>query len=186
MQVRFFLFFFYEIIFIRYFLYLHFKCYLLSWFPIQPSSSFPPPPVHQPTHSCFTDQAFLYTVARAFTGPRAYFPIDDQQSCPLLHMQLEPWAPPCILFVCWFIPWEFSGVLVSSYCCSSYGAANPFSSLGPFYSSSTGDPVLTAMVLRVLSTRWGISGWIHFFILDTQRAKYLTYVSYTRVFNYKR
>jgi hypothetical protein len=33
------------------------------------------------------------------------------------------------------------GVLVSSYCCSSYNAADPFSSLGTFSSSFTGDPV---------------------------------------------
>jgi hypothetical protein len=33
------------------------------------------------------------------------------------------------------------GVLVSSYCCSSYRVANPFSSLGTFSSSSIGGPV---------------------------------------------
>jgi hypothetical protein len=38
------------------------------------------------------------------------------------------------------------GVLVSSYCCSSYGAVNPFSSLGPFSSSFIGDPVLSPTV----------------------------------------
>jgi hypothetical protein len=32
-------------------------------------------------------------------------------------------------------------VLDSSYCCSSYEAVNPFSSLGPFSSSYIGDPV---------------------------------------------
>jgi hypothetical protein len=37
------------------------------------------------------------------------------------------------------------GVLVSSYFCSSYGAANLFSSLGPFSSSFIGDPVLSSM-----------------------------------------
>jgi hypothetical protein len=37
------------------------------------------------------------------------------------------------------------GVLVSSYCCSSYGAANPFSFLGPFSSSFIGDPMLSPM-----------------------------------------
>jgi hypothetical protein len=36
-----------------------------------------------------------------------------------------------------------SGIPVGSYCCSSYGAANPFSSLSPFSSSSIGDPVLS-------------------------------------------
>jgi hypothetical protein len=38
-----------------------------------------------------------------------------------------------------------SGVLISSYCCSTYGAANPFSSLGTFSSSFTGDPVFHPM-----------------------------------------
>jgi hypothetical protein len=33
-------------------------------------------------------------------------------------------------------------VLVSSYCCSSYGAANSFNSLGPFSSSFIGDTLL--------------------------------------------
>jgi hypothetical protein len=35
-----------------------------------------------------------------------------------------------------------SGVLVSSYCCSTYRVAVPFSSLGAFSSSSTGGPVI--------------------------------------------
>ena len=35
-----------------------------------------------------------------------------------------------------------SGVLVSSYCCSTYRAAVPFSSLGAFSSSSIGGPVI--------------------------------------------
>jgi hypothetical protein len=34
-----------------------------------------------------------------------------------------------------------SRVLVSSYCCSTYRVADPFSSLGTFYSSSIGGPV---------------------------------------------
>jgi hypothetical protein len=34
------------------------------------------------------------------------------------------------------------GVLVSSYCCSTYRIADPFSSLGTFSSSSTGGPVI--------------------------------------------
>ena len=36
---------------------------------------------------------------------------------------------------------EALGVLVSSYCCSSYGAANPFISLGTLSSSFIGGPV---------------------------------------------
>jgi hypothetical protein len=35
-----------------------------------------------------------------------------------------------------------SGVLVSSYCCSTYRVADPFSSLGIFSSSSIGGPVI--------------------------------------------
>jgi hypothetical protein len=44
----------------------------------------------------------------------------------LLHMQLETRA---------------LGVLVSSYCYSTYRVADPFSSLGTFSSSFIGDPV---------------------------------------------
>ena len=44
----------------------------------------------------------------------------------LIHMQLETRA---------------LGVLVSSYCCSTYRVADPFSSLGTFSSSSIGGPV---------------------------------------------
>jgi hypothetical protein len=35
-----------------------------------------------------------------------------------------------------------SGVLVSSYCCSTYRVADPFSPLGTFSSSSIGGPVI--------------------------------------------
>jgi hypothetical protein len=35
-----------------------------------------------------------------------------------------------------------SGVLVSSYCCSTYRVADPFSSLGTFSSSSIGGPAI--------------------------------------------
>ena len=46
---------------------------------------------------------------RAFTGPRAFPPIDDEQGSLLLHMWLEPWVPPCVLFGWWFSPWELWG-----------------------------------------------------------------------------
>jgi hypothetical protein len=46
---------------------------------------------------------------KAFTGPRASPPIDVQQGHPLLHIQLEPWVPPCVLFGWWFNPWELWG-----------------------------------------------------------------------------
>jgi hypothetical protein len=46
---------------------------------------------------------------RTFTKPRASPPIDDQLGHPLLHMQLEPWVPPCVLLNCWFSPRELWG-----------------------------------------------------------------------------
>ena len=61
-----------------------------------------------------------------FTRPRASPPIDGRLGHPLLHMQLET---------------QLWGVLVSSYCCSSYRVADPFSSLGTFSSSFIRGPV---------------------------------------------
>ena len=60
----------------------------------------------------------------------ASLPNDGQLGHLLLHMQLETRA---------------LGELVSSYCCSTYRATDPFSSLGTFSSSSIGDPVLSPM-----------------------------------------
>ena len=54
---------------------------------------------------------------------------DDQLGHLLIHMQLETRALG-------------GGVLVSSYCCSTYRVADPFSSLGNFSSSSIGGPVI--------------------------------------------
>jgi hypothetical protein len=46
---------------------------------------------------------------RAFTGQRASPPIDVRLGHPLLHMQLEPWVPPCVLFGWWLSSWELWG-----------------------------------------------------------------------------
>jgi hypothetical protein len=47
-----------------------------------------------------------------------------------------------------------SGVLLSSYCCSTYGVAVPFSSLGAFSSSSIGGPVVHSIAdCRELTSR---------------------------------
>jgi hypothetical protein len=73
----------------------------------------PPPPAHQPIHSCFLALTFSYTYMgqghKAFTGPRDSPPIDVQLGHPQLHMQLEPWIPPCVLLGWWFSPWELWG-----------------------------------------------------------------------------
>ena len=84
---------------IRYLLTLHFKCCPLSWFPLwnPPISSMlplltnPPTPTSYPWHSPTLRH-------RAFIGPRASPPIDHRLGHRLLHMQLEPWVLPCVLF----------------------------------------------------------------------------------------
>ena len=57
----------------------------------------------------------------------ASLPCNGRLGHLLLHMQLEIWA---------------LGALVSSYCCSTYRVADPFSSLGTYSSSSIGGPVI--------------------------------------------
>ena len=85
-----------------------------------PSHPLPPP---QP--------GIPYTREWAFPEPMASPPIEGQQGHPLLHVQLEPWVPPCVLCGWWFSPWGLWGGLVSWYCCFSYGVTNPFSSFNP-------------------------------------------------------
>ena len=65
-------------------------------------------PNHKPTPT-FPPWHFPTLEHQAFTGPRAYPSIDAQQGHHLLHIQLEPWVPPCVLFGWWFSPWELWG-----------------------------------------------------------------------------
>ena len=47
---------------------------------------------------------------KTFTGPRVSPPIGDWLGHPLLHIQLEPWVPPCVFFDRWFSSkelWEY-------------------------------------------------------------------------------
>ena len=85
-----------------------------------------PRPAPQPTHSYFLALAFpyirTYNLHKTKGLSSHWCPTDH----PLLHMQLETWA---------------LGVLVSSYCCSTYSVADPFSSLGTFSRSFIGGPV---------------------------------------------
>jgi hypothetical protein len=66
------------------------------------SNTHPPTPTSLPSHSPIVGH-------RPFTGPRASPPFDVQQGHSLLHMQLEPWVPPCVHFGWWFSPWELWG-----------------------------------------------------------------------------
>ena len=83
----------------RYFLYLHFKCYPLSLFPLWK----PPIPstlllLNNPPTPSSLSWHFPTLGHWAFTGPKESPPIDAQQGHPLLHMWLESWVPPCVLF----------------------------------------------------------------------------------------
>ena len=68
--------------------------------------------------------------------------IDDWLGHPLLHMHLEPWVPPCVFFGWWFSPWELWEYWLVYIVVSP---TNTFSSLGPFSSSSIGNPVFCPM-----------------------------------------
>ena len=103
--------------FIRYVLHLHFKCY--PEHPLYPSPALlpnPPTPTSWPWHSPLLGHMI-------FPRQRASHTIDSWLGHPLLHMQLKT---------------EFYGVLVSSYCCSTYRVADTFSSLGIFSRSFFG------------------------------------------------
>ena len=103
------IFFLHQSSFISYFLYLHFKCYPeSSLYPPPALLPYPPTPTSWPWHSPVLGHI-----------PRASPPIDGQLGHPMLHMQLEI---------------QLWGVLVTSYRCSSYWVADPFSSLGTFSS----------------------------------------------------
>jgi hypothetical protein len=107
--------------FIGYLFNLHFQCYSKSPPHAPPPTPHPPTPTSWPCHS----------------------PV-------LRHIKF---ARPMGLSFHWWPPRPFSdsyaardtssrGVLVSSYCCSTYKIADPFSSLGTFSSSSIGGPVI--------------------------------------------
>jgi hypothetical protein len=108
-------------ILIRYFLHLHFKCYPKS--PPYPSPPallpYPPTPTSWPWHFPILGHIKF---ARPSGLSAQWWPTKPS----LLHMQLETWA---------------LGVLVTSYCCSTYRIADPFSSLDTFSSSSIRSPV---------------------------------------------
>jgi len=134
------------LIFLGYFVYLHFKCYPPSPLPYvlsQPAwgHSHPhlPTPTPMPYHSPTLGK-------RAFIGPRVFPPIDARQCHPSLHMWLESWVPPYALIGWWFNPWELWWGLVGWYHCSSYGIANPFSSFRLFSNSSIGIPLFSPTI----------------------------------------
>jgi len=95
--------------------FLHFKCYCLSQFlvhkplfhPFSPASMrvFPQPPSYTPLLTSLPWHSPTLG-HRPLAGPKASPPTDVQQGYTLLHMQLETWVCPCVLFGWWFSPWE--------------------------------------------------------------------------------
>ena len=54
---------------------------------------------HPLTHTHLTTLVFPPTLGhQVFTGQRTSPRTDVRQGHPLLHMQMEPWVPPCVLF----------------------------------------------------------------------------------------
>jgi hypothetical protein len=102
--------------FITYFLHLHLKSPLYTPPTLLNNT---PTPTSWTWHSC----VLRHTI---FTRTRTSPSKDGQLGHLLLYMQLETQAV---------------GAQVSSYCCSSYRVADPFSSLGTFSNSFIGDPV---------------------------------------------
>ena len=109
---------------------------MLSPFLVSPlNTPYPisPPPAYQPTCSCSPDLPIQGLL----------FPLMTKKAilCYICIM-----GPSMCTLWWWFSPWELWEVLVASHCCSSYGAVNPFSFLGPFSGSFLGDPVLSLMI----------------------------------------
>jgi hypothetical protein len=108
------------IIIIRYFLYIHFECYPeSSLYPPSALLPYPPTPPSWPWHSPVLGHI-------KFAIPRG------------LSSQWWPTRPSSATYAARDMT---SGVLVSSYCCSTYRVADPFSSLGTFSSFSIGGSV---------------------------------------------
>ena len=89
---------------------------MLSSFPVSPLERLYRTPSHpsiydgcSPTHPPTATSPLWHSSTlgnQPFTGPRASLPTNARQCHPLLHMWLEPWVPPCVLFGWWFSTWE--------------------------------------------------------------------------------
>jgi len=108
-------------LFVCLFIYLDSLCTCISNvipFPSSPPLPFPPPCFYEnaltPTHSLPPQQPGiplhwgneLHRTKDSIDSPL----IDERQCHPLLHVQLEPCVPQCVLFGWWFSPWELLGI----------------------------------------------------------------------------
>jgi hypothetical protein len=74
---------------------------------VSPTTHLPPPACmtvvpHPSTHFHLPALAFSYTGASILPRTKDLYSNYVQQDHPLLHMQLEPWVPPCELLGWWF------------------------------------------------------------------------------------
>jgi hypothetical protein len=74
------------------------------------------------------------------SGPRATPPTDVQQVHPLLHMRLEPWVPPCVLFGWWFSHWELWGIRTVDIVAPCMGLQTPSAPSVPSPTPPSGTP----------------------------------------------
>jgi hypothetical protein len=80
---------------------------------------------------------------------------DVREGHLLLHMYLEPWLHPCILFGWWFSPWRLCVVQLVDI----EGVAIPFSFFDPSPSSSWEVPRISPMVVcEYLHLYWSGAG----------------------------
>ena len=137
---------------VGYFLYLHFRCYPLSQFPLWnplPSPDSMKMLLIPPTHSHLTGLAFPlhWGIQPSSDQGLLLLLIPDNAIlcyiCSWTHGSLHVYS-----FVGGLVPESSGGggCLVGWYYCSFNGVAKPFSSFNPFSNSSTGDPVLSPMV----------------------------------------
>jgi len=83
------------------FLYLNFKCYSPSRFPVHKPHSLLPPCRYSPYTSLLPTPYSPALGVQTWQDQGLPLPLMPQQGYSLLHMQLEPWVSPCIVFSPW-------------------------------------------------------------------------------------
>jgi hypothetical protein len=138
------------ILFIGYFVYLHFKCY--PPFPVSslrtPIPPYPPASMrvvtYPPAHSCPTALAFPYAGGSSLHRIKGLPSLWCKTRLFSASYAGRAMGPSCVFFG-WFSSWVlWGGGLVCLYCCSSCRFANPLSSFSP----------LTPPLGSLSSVRW--------------------------------
>jgi hypothetical protein len=139
-------------LFIEYFLYLHFKCFLLSRSPLQEPPSHPPIPL--PLWGCSP----THPLPSSYPGIPRHWGIEHPQAQGSLLTDVQQHHPLPICcrshgslqvysLIGGPVPWSSRGALAGCWhCCSPNEAASPFSPFCPFPNSSIQDPMLSPML----------------------------------------